>query len=391
MAKRILLVAMTESVHTARWCSALDRLGIEYLIFPSISSYTHSAIDSKKVFQLNYQKKFLLRILKPLCRFSKIKYFFELIDKYFTKKISENKAYYFRQIVNEMKPDLIHSLEFQAAGYFVLDNQEFLKKNKVQWLATNWGSDIFLFARLPDHKEKIQKLLKTCNFYSCECIRDVLLAKSLGMTATPMEVFPNTGGFDLEEVQQLIKLAPKPSSRKVIMIKGYESWAGRALFALRAIEELAEQLKEYKIIIYTPTEDVIIAAELLKQDKGLNIEVLKQRVSHSEILKYHSQARISIGLSISDGISTSFLEALAMGSFPIQSFTACCSEWIVDRKSGFIVDPLDIHQIKSCIVEALENDDLVEEAFVINQNSVRERLDRNIIDNKIKKMYENIS
>jgi len=71
------------------------------------------------------------------------------------------------------------------------------------------------------------------------------------------------------------------------------------------------------------------------------------------MLHYYGRARIYIGLSISDAISTSLLEAMVMGAFPIQSCTACADEWIEDGKSGFIVPPEDPHVIAEAIRRAL--------------------------------------
>ncbi len=64
--------------------------------------------------------------------------------------------------------------------------------------------------------------------------------------------------------------------------------------------------------------------------------IIPEFTSHHDILQKHGQARISIGLSIGDAISTSLLEAIVMGSFPIQSWTSCADEWIVDGKTGIL-------------------------------------------------------
>ncbi len=50
-----------------------------------------------------------------------------------------------------------------------------------------------------------------------------------------------------------------------------------------------------------------------------------------------SRSRANIGFSKSDGISTSLLEAMTMGAFPIETGTACASDWIQDGVSGAIV------------------------------------------------------
>ena len=48
------------------------------------------------------------------------------------------------------------------------------------WIATNWGSDIFLFGKLPEHREKISRILNYADYYSAECHRDVKIARESG-------------------------------------------------------------------------------------------------------------------------------------------------------------------------------------------------------------------
>jgi glycosyltransferase involved in cell wall biosynthesis len=102
------------------------------------------------------------------------------------------------------------------------------------------------------------------------------------------------------------------------------------------------------------------------------------------------RARIYIGLGISDGISTSLLEAMVMGAFPIQSCTACADEWIVDGKSGFIVPPEDPVLVAAAIRRALADDQLVNLAAEINAKTARERLDTSVIQPQVVKLYEDV-
>ena len=156
-----------------------------------------------------------------------------------------------------------------------------------------------------------------------------------------MPVLLNTGGFDIKEVAKLRN--EKTSERKIVMVKGYQGWAGRALVALRALERYANLLSGYKIYLYSVQSNtgVNIAAGLFTNKTKIPIKIIPLFTSHRGILKYQSQARIYLGLSISDAISTSFLESMAMGSFPIQSNTSCADEWIENGKSGILVPPED--------------------------------------------------
>ena len=124
-------------------------------------------------------------------------------------------------------------------------------------------------------------------------------------------------------------------------------------------------------------------------ETGISVNIIEE-VSHEELLELFGRARIYIGLSISDGISTSLLEAMIMGTFPIQSCTACADEWIEDGKSGFIVHPEKPSAIADAIRRALIDDNLVNRAAEINAQTAIERLDYANIQAQVIKMYKDI-
>lgn len=80
-----------------------------------------------------------------------------------------------------------------------------------------------------------------------------------------------------------------------------------------------------------------------------------------------------MGMGISDGISTTLLEAMLVGTFPIQSSTACADEWIEHGRSGFIVSPHDTSEVAEALLRAVNEDRLVDEAAEINLRTVRSR------------------
>jgi hypothetical protein len=267
------------------------------------------------------------------------------------------------------------------------------KRRKIipKWIVTNWGSDVYLFGRLAEHRERIRQVLETCDFYSCECERDVILAQELGLRGQVLPAFPNTGGFDLQHTETL-RQPGTISKRRTILLKGYQGWAGRALMGLRALARCADLLKsgEYQVAIYSASPEVKIAAELFSQDTKIPVEIIPP-VSHDNILRYYGRSRIYIGLSISDAISTSLLEALVMGTFPIQSCTACADEWIVDGETGFIVPPEDSEPIAAAIRRAVSDDALVDRAAELNAQTARERLDQAVIRPQVIAMYEKVA
>jgi glycosyltransferase involved in cell wall biosynthesis len=148
-------------------------------------------------------------------------------------------------------------------------------------------------------------------------------------------------------------------------------------------------LKGYRVAIYVASPEVKIAAELLTHSTGIPIDIVPPS-SHEEILRLHGRARVSIGLGISDAISTSLLEAMTMGSFPIQSNTSCANEWVQCGETAILVPPEDPDAVAKALRRALSDDALVDRAAEINAGVTAARLDRSVIQPQVIAMYERI-
>lgn len=295
------------------------------------------------------------------------------------------------RVIKILKPDLIHSMEYQHSAYLVLAARDLLKRERPnfdfpRWLATNWGSDIFLFGRDEKHARQIRRVNEAIDLYSCECGRDLEIGRRFGYLGPAMPVLPNSGGIDVVQAQTYRSTAP-PSKRKLIMVKGYDHFAGRAMISLAVVEKYADRLKDYEIVMFSVGVNPRVRALELKAAGTLNIKVIDW-APHDEILEHFGRARMYLGISISDGISTSVLEAMMMGAFPIQTNTSCCEEWFVPGETGLAVSPDDFEQICSAFERALTDDDLVDRAAPRNFDIIRSRLDRSVIDGKVREFYE---
>lgn len=385
---RILFVALPESVHTARWLSHIKNEGWKIYLFPSRWGRLHPTVERITNFSFSLRGPKRDQKIRNI-RLTAILYY---LDNFISMLLQRSFSFFREQsliwIIRILKPDIIHSLEIQHAGYLILKAREAIGKNFPAWIATNWGSDIYLFGRFPEHQPLIRAVMQNCDYYSCECKRDIQLARNFGFQRKVLPVLPNAGGIHMEHALSFRQPGPV-SNRKAIVLKGYQNWAGRALVAFQAFRLCQDLLQDYTIIIYSASEDVKIAARLFTLETDIQVDII-QTVSHEEILKAFGRARIYIGLSISDGISTSLLEAMVMGAFPIQSCTACVDEWIEDRKGGFIVPPEEPWTIADHIREALSNDALVDRAAEINAQTVAERLDFPIIQRQVIKIYQDV-
>ena len=376
---RILIVAMVNSVHTNRWIEQFH--GDDDKVIYAFPSTLGGAKDELRRWPRLYG--WLLRL--PVCRRALVVHLpLTMANGLYHRVLSRRRqkdwrAEWLVKTIDRIKPDIVHSLEFQHAGYVCLDAKRRMKGRFPTWIATNWGSDIYLFSQLKAHQSAIAGILTEADFYSAECARDYDLARAIGMKAEALPVIPNAGGFHLEQLARL-RSAPPPSRRSLLLIKGYQMLFGRAMTALHALEDIAEELKKRgtEICIFSATEDIEVYIELVANRSGLNIRVIptREKLSHDEMLALQAKARCYVGVSISDGISTSMLEAMALGAFPIQTCTSCADEWIEDGVTGFIAPSYDDHRaLGQLMLRALTEDTLVDTAAFRNWETIRQKAD----------------
>jgi glycosyltransferase involved in cell wall biosynthesis len=105
---------------------------------------------------------------------------------------------------------------------------------------------------------------------------------------------------------------------------------------------------------------------------------------------YFSQAKLYIGLAISDGLSTSMVEAMSEGAFPIQSKNSGAGVFLLDGTSGFIVDPWDIKLIAQRIDQVLNDDLLVDNAMAINLKTLESKYNYDYGIAQIRRLYEEV-
>jgi len=339
--KKILVVCMFDSIHSARWLAQFREQDIDFLIFPSSP---HRRVHPELERLLSGSEAASFR-LPPIARYFALPLW--LLDKFANNFF---RGSLLKAAIKKFQPGIVHSLELQNAGYVALRALSAGKPKNLKLLVTNWGSDIFWFQRFPKHKVKLQKLMKLADVYSAECERDVVLARNLGFTGQAMPVIPNAGGFS--EADFAIPLL-SPIERKTIALKGYHGWVGRAKVSLEAVREMSEELQGYKIIVYSANRSVLKLAKQISKQTGLEIKAFgKGAMSHKQVLEMFARSKIYVGLSESDGISTSMLEAMAMGAIPVQTSTACCDEWFGD--SGVAVHEITVPAVKTAIRKGLK-------------------------------------
>jgi hypothetical protein len=109
-------------------------------------------------------------------------------------------------------------------------------------------------------------------------------------------------------------------------------------------------------------------------------------MSSSQIAAEFQKSRIYIGASRSDGISTSFLEAMNYGAFPIQTNTSCAQDWIAKGCVGRVVEP-DAEAILNTLNDVYDDFNMVNKAAKINLNVLKKETETVLIKEIAKSFY----
>ena len=381
---KIIIVGMVNSIHLVRWVEHLyNYKKLEILIFPVFPARVHPRL--LKILNLS-DKKSNIKIAHLLpwgkLNFWLLKFMNFLFKSFFL-------SYWLNFLIKKTNPEYIHSHELSTSSILCLKARLNFKGTFPKWIVTNWGSDLYFFYKKKKFKENLKKVLQLSNFYSAECRRDYKIAKKIGIKATFLDCVTNSGGIPLQSVKKINK-KQLTSSRKIILIKGYHGLFGLALNSIKAIQKISQHLREYTIVVYSADQIVVDYCNSISKKLDLKFQIYSNNINltQKEMYGLFSKTKVYIGISKSDGISTSLLESMALGAFPIQSNTSCANEWILNNKTGYILPPYNIKLISKKILLAINNDKQVDLAAKLNWKTIVKRADSNKIKKIIRKIYK---
>lgn len=340
--KKVLIIGMLDSIHLTRWLGQFEDQPIRFTIYPS-KKFRSVHPELIRLVRSNKNYNFAQK------RFIKFYGYKEFLFNRVLANVFKRFSAEFRlsRLIKNHYFDFIHALEIQGAGYLLLSSN-FEKSNKSQKvILTNWGSDIYFFENNPADKTKIQKVLSFTDYYSAECHRDYELALKNGYLGKFLPVNPNAGGFKESVFQKNIKSSHE---RNQIIAKCYGGQFGLGELIVRAMDDYLIINKKDFVFFYSVTPDVepLIDSLASKFPDRISYATVKNKLSISEMYEKFANSRVYIGASRSDGVSTSFLEALILGAFPIQTSTSCANEWV---QKGFRAQLIKPNQ--KAILEAL--------------------------------------
>jgi glycosyltransferase involved in cell wall biosynthesis len=157
--------------------------------------------------------------------------------------------------------------------------------------------------------------------------------------------------------------------------KAYGGEFGRGDLIITALRNVFATIPGYSAYLYSVTDDLIEQVEGLVQEfpGRVSYSSRKNPLTRSEMKSLFRRSRVYVGASRSDGISTSFLEALNYGCYPIQTDTSCAGDWKELGADASIVSQ-DISEIEHNLITALKDDVLVDKAQIKNLALAKEYL-----------------
>jgi len=375
--KKILIVAMADSVHTARWLRQFDSDEIEFVLFPSTPHRRiHELINEHKlVKQISSLRisRFMTIGALPLGILDL------LFSNFFRSKLLARE-------IKTFQPDIIHIMETQHSGY--LANKALKKiQTSSKIILSIWGSDLFWFQRFKQHKIKISSVLKMVDLLVMECNRDREIALGLGFDGAFAVNMPATGGLNTGLLRERALEQPTVT-RKLIAVKGYSGFVGLGTDALRVIELVESEINEFSVMVYSAGLRTLWQSRGLRKSMGEKLQVIrKHKLSNLEIEEMFLKSRVSLGLSLSDGLPATVKEAMCTGAIPIQTSTSCAGEWFTDGISGHLVNEVDIQGVADALITALRDDSFAHAASELNYQIAEQRFSEAKVREQSRSLY----
>ncbi len=388
---RILFVGGSYSVHTARWLRQMNGLPWDIHLFDPTNGLVHEELEGITL-HTGWKKPLVPPGTRVICRwpFLRGRHFLARRLPAVWSRILPGADRRLARLIERLQPDCIHALGLQNYAETVLGARELLGgKLPAPWIYSCRGSDIFYYRRFPEHEETIRGVLSGCDYFMCNCQRDVRLAEEHGFRGELLGLFQGGGGFPVAEMVE--QCPPPPSERRVIAVKGLQTVLGDALTCIEALRQCADRLRGYRLKFYQSQPTTVEAARSLAADTGIEVEIVT-RSNYRVIWSLFGEARLAIAVSRSDGIPNAMVESMIMGAFPIQTDPGgATSEWIEDGSNGLLVPDDDPGAVAAAVVEALSDDRMVDAAVEVNRRLAFERVDEARVRPRVLEAYRRVA
>ena len=394
---KILFIGLAQSSHTQAWIDLLADAEINVRLFAVSESLPPSAWQVRTYIRdINAGKNDATRRYFNAGLYGKLKSIYEKVARRFGWPLLSREAW-LADVIKKWKPDIIHTLGLfdEQGGQFYLEaRQKFRFDNYGKWvIQLRGGSDMALRRHNPEFCKIIQLALSECDQIICDNRANIKYAAELGIPSDKFASIvpvPGSGGIDLVSEDSEEMSLPSERERIILWPKAYESQWSKALPVLDAIQIAWDRIRPCEIYMLAMSPDVYewylsIPEEIRKYCHIAN------RIPRQEVLSLMKRARILLAPSLIDGVPNSLYEAMASGAFPIVSPLETIIPIVNQPENVLYAKNLYPDEIADALVNAINDDALVDKAAENNFKLVRTIANRQAIKTKVINYYQRLA
>lgn len=392
---RILFVGLSESTHTHSWIDLLEGTPLNVRLFslpsgnPPREWWAKTYLTAKAAPEIDPSKRARLhrfggtgwRIVRG-------------ISRYMLKNDTALEERWLARVIQEWKPDIIHTLGLDPAGDFYFRVRQKYDVGRIgKWvIQLRGGSDLTLSRLDPARASGMAKMMRECDTILSDNLCNLEFAREMGVPESSFSSLvpvPGTGGVDVASLSA-VSCQP-PSSRCVILWpKAYESPWSKALPVFEALRICWDQIQPCEVVMFAATPEVMQWYRTLPE-KTRALCRIESRLPRDAVLETLPRTRVLLAPSLVDGTPNSLFEAMATGAFPIVSPLETITPIVRNETNVLFARNLYPDEIASALVRAMTDDALVDQAARNNLELVRRIADREDIRPKVVAFYEHLA
>ena len=392
---KILFIGLAESTHTQSWIDLLDQSELNVRLFALPSGLppedwpvrTYVTQGTAVNLDPGIRTRLYPRSLSG-------RFLFRLFAHFFLDATSNLEERWLAKIIRQWRPDIIHTLGLDPAGYFYFSVRKRFNLDGIgKWvLQLRGGSDLTLSRLDPEVSPRISQVLCECDQLLSDNHENYRFALEAGLKkeqVSGLGTVPGTGGVDVASFSQAWH--GLPSTRRVILWpKAYECPWSKALPVFEAIKMVWDQIQPCKIYMLAMIPEVRMWYWALPEQIRRNC-LIEERILRGRVLELMVQARVMLAPSLVDGTPNSMFEAMAAGAFPILSPLDTIRPLFEKEGSILFARNLYPQEIADALCRAMTDDALVDRAAKRNLDIVSTIADRAKIRPRVIHYYKTLA
>ncbi|HKY54716.1 MAG TPA: glycosyltransferase family 4 protein, partial [Anaerolineales bacterium] len=273
-----------------------------------------------------------------------------------------------RAFIERVKPDLVHAMRIPYEGMMATYALKTARATRqIPFIVSSWGNDFTLHApstRFMSHHTR--QALQFTDAFHADCHRDIRLAREWGLDSSkPTLVVPGNGGIRTDVFHPKAKPVDEPV---IINPRGFRPYVRNDTF-FRAISLVLAKQPNAKFICSSMAGETQAEQWIRELNIGHAVELLPP-MPYARMADAFRRAQIVVSPSIHDGTPNTLLEGMACGCFPVAGDLESIREWITPDENGLLLDSNDPQSIADTIITAIENKELRDKAFPLNQEII---------------------